>query len=145
MTKEETAQNEQFLLLPQCFPLLVIGYPFNYRDFLFFDKICAKPSAAGLMYEGKGYTMSCEKRVIIMASRTWQHHLLETVYVYTYKLLLSQDQAFVVLCAFIRQKNKAPAHELTLKGQSRITFYAMSSNPSLCTQQSSYSYFEDID
>ena len=38
MTKEEIAQNEQFLLLPQRFPLLVIGYPFNYRDFLFFDK-----------------------------------------------------------------------------------------------------------
>ena len=36
MTKEEIAQNVQFLLLTQCFPLLVIGYPFNYRDFLFF-------------------------------------------------------------------------------------------------------------
>ena len=34
MTKEEIAQNEQ-----QCFPLLVIGYQFNYRDFLCFDKI----------------------------------------------------------------------------------------------------------
>ena len=34
-------QNEQFLLLPQCFPLLVIGYPFNYRDFTFFDKTCS--------------------------------------------------------------------------------------------------------
>ena len=52
--KEEIAQNEQFLLLPQCFPLLVIGYPFNYRDFLFFDKICLKLSAAELLYEGKG-------------------------------------------------------------------------------------------
>ena len=29
VTKEEIAQNEQFLLLPQCFPLLVIDYPFN--------------------------------------------------------------------------------------------------------------------
>ena len=37
-TKEEIAQNKQFLLLPQCFPLLVVGYPFNYKDFLFFDK-----------------------------------------------------------------------------------------------------------
>ena len=54
VTKEEIAQNEQFLLLPQCFPLLVIGYPFNYRDFLFFDKICSKSSAAELSYEGKG-------------------------------------------------------------------------------------------
>ena len=54
VTKEEIAQNEQFLLLPQCFPLLVIGYPFNCRDFLYFDKICSKSSAAELLYEGKG-------------------------------------------------------------------------------------------
>ena len=40
MTKEEIAQNEQFLLLLQCFPLFVIGYPFNYRDFLFSDQSC---------------------------------------------------------------------------------------------------------
>ena len=33
VTKEKIAQNVQFLFLPQCFPLLVIGYPFNYRDF----------------------------------------------------------------------------------------------------------------
>ena len=38
VTKEEMAQNEQFLLLPQCFPLLVMGYPFNDRDILFLTK-----------------------------------------------------------------------------------------------------------
>ena len=38
-------------LLTQCFPLLVIGYPFNYGDFLFFDNICSKSSAAALPYE----------------------------------------------------------------------------------------------
>ena len=38
VTKEEIAQNVQFLLLSQCFPLFVIGYPFNYVDFLCFDK-----------------------------------------------------------------------------------------------------------
>ena len=54
VTKEEIAQNEQFLLLPQRFPLLVLGYPFNYRDFLLFDNICSKLSAAELSYEGKG-------------------------------------------------------------------------------------------
>ena len=54
VTEEEIAQNEQFLLLPNCFPLLVIGYPFNYRDFLFFDKKCSKSSAAELSYEAKG-------------------------------------------------------------------------------------------
>ena len=54
VTKEEIAQNVQFLLLPPCFPLLVIGYPVNYRDFPSFDKICSKSSAAELSYEGKG-------------------------------------------------------------------------------------------
>ena len=38
MTKQEIAQNEKYLLLPQCFPLLVIGYSLNYRDFLFLTK-----------------------------------------------------------------------------------------------------------
>ena len=54
VTKGEIAQSEQFHLLPQYFPLLVIGYPFNYKDFLVFDKICSKSSAAELSYEGKG-------------------------------------------------------------------------------------------
>ena len=35
VTKEEIAQNDQFLLLTQGFQLLVIGYPFNYRNVLF--------------------------------------------------------------------------------------------------------------
>ena len=39
VTKKEIAQKEQILLLQQCFTLLVIGYPFNYRDILFFDKV----------------------------------------------------------------------------------------------------------
>ena len=52
MTKEEIAQNVQFLLLPQCFPLLVIGYPFNYGDFIFFGKTRSKSSAAEMSYEG---------------------------------------------------------------------------------------------
>ena len=51
VTKEEIAQNKYFLLLPQCLPLLFIGYPFNYRDFLYFDKIYSKSSAAELLYE----------------------------------------------------------------------------------------------
>ena len=54
VTKEEIAQNKQFLFLPQSFPLLVIGYPFIYRDFLFVDKICSKSYAADLLYVGKG-------------------------------------------------------------------------------------------
>ena len=51
VTKEEIAQNVQFLLLLQCFPLFVIGYPFKYGDFLCFDKIRSKSSAAELSYE----------------------------------------------------------------------------------------------
>ena len=31
--------------------------PFNYRDFLFFDKICSRSSAAELLYWGKGLYM----------------------------------------------------------------------------------------
>ena len=54
VTKEEIAQNEQFFLLPQCFRLLVIGYPLNYRDFLFFVKICPKSSAAELCMWERG-------------------------------------------------------------------------------------------
>ena len=54
MTKEEIAQNVQFLLLPQCFPLFIIGYPFNYGDFLCFDKIRSKSSATELSYDEKG-------------------------------------------------------------------------------------------
>ena len=51
--KEEIAQNVHILVLSQCLPLLVIGYPFNYRDFPLFDKIRSKSSAAELSYEGK--------------------------------------------------------------------------------------------
>ena len=65
VTKEEIAQNEQFLLLPQCFPLLVIGYPFNYRDFPYFDKIWSKSSAAEMPYEGKGLYLQITCLVII--------------------------------------------------------------------------------
>ena len=53
VTNEEIAQIEQFFLMPQSLLLLVIGYPFIYRDFLFFDKICSKSSAAELSYEGR--------------------------------------------------------------------------------------------
>ena len=57
--KKRIAQIEQFLLLPQCFPSfshrLFIIHSFNHRDFLFFDKICSKSSAAELSYEGKGW------------------------------------------------------------------------------------------
>ena len=55
VTKKEIARNKQFLLLPQCFPLLVIGYPFNYRDFLCFN---TKLSAVEMSYEGKGYLLN---------------------------------------------------------------------------------------
>ena len=55
-TLEKIAQNKQFFLLPQCFPLLVIDYQYNYRDFLYFDKICSKSSAAELSHERKGLT-----------------------------------------------------------------------------------------
>ena len=55
VTKEEIAQNKQFLLLTKCFPLLVIGYPFNYRDFLFFDMfevVCCRIAVWGKGLKG---------------------------------------------------------------------------------------------
>ena len=54
VTKEEIAQNEQFLLLPQCFPLLVISYPFNYRDFQFFGQNMFKVACCRIVVWGKG-------------------------------------------------------------------------------------------
>ena len=64
LTKEEIAQNVQFLLLPQCFPLVVIGYQFNYGVFLCFDKIWSKSSAAELSYEGKGWLKKKRTKMI---------------------------------------------------------------------------------
>ena len=37
------------------------SYPFNSRDFLFFDKTCSKSSAAESSYEGKGYSIFYKK------------------------------------------------------------------------------------
>ena len=54
VTKEEIAQNVQLLLLPRCFPLLVRGYPFNYRDFLFFYKNMFKVVCCRIVVWGKG-------------------------------------------------------------------------------------------
>ena len=83
VTKEEIAQNEQFLLLPQCYPLSVIGYPFNYRDFLFFDKIFSKSSAAELSMRER-FTLSMRERFTLSMRerftffiRRFQGHLLQ--------------------------------------------------------------------
>ena len=59
VTKKEIAQIVQFLILAQCFPLFVIGYPFNYGDFPFFDKIRSKSSAhSRIAVWGKGLNRS---------------------------------------------------------------------------------------
>ena len=52
VTKEEIAQNEQFLFLPQCF--FTFTHRLNFSDLSFFDKICSKSSTAELSYGGKG-------------------------------------------------------------------------------------------
>ena len=54
LAKEEIAHDEQFLLLPQCLPFLVIDYQFKFRVLPFLDKICSKSFAADLLYLGKG-------------------------------------------------------------------------------------------
>ena len=76
VTKEEIAQIEQFLLLP-VFPLLVISYPFNYRDFPLFYKIFSKSYAAELFYEGKSY----KARFYMFLSRCFPISLLH-VYIW---------------------------------------------------------------
>ena len=54
VTKEEIAQNKQFLLLPQCFPLLVIGCLFNIRDFYIFWQNIIKVVCCRIVVWGKG-------------------------------------------------------------------------------------------
>ena len=53
VTKEEIAQNEQFLLLPQCFQFCFSKYTLIYRDFYICVHMFPKSSAAYLWY-GKG-------------------------------------------------------------------------------------------
>ena len=54
VTKEKIAQNKQFLLLTQCFQLLVIGHPFNYRDFPFCWQKMFKVVCCRIVIWGKG-------------------------------------------------------------------------------------------
>ena len=54
--------------MPQYFPLLVIGYPFNYRDFPLFDKICSKSSAADFLYVEKGLNNFSLKQLSLKAT-----------------------------------------------------------------------------
>ena len=42
LAKEEIAHDEQFLLFPQFFQLLVIDYPFNYKFSIFGQKLSAQ-------------------------------------------------------------------------------------------------------
>ena len=53
VTKEEVAQNKQFLLLPQCFPLL-----FNYKDFLIFWQNMFKVICCRIVVWGKEHFLS---------------------------------------------------------------------------------------
>ena len=80
VTKEEIAQNAQFLLLPQCFPLLFIGYPFNYREFLVFDKICSKNCRMRERAFILGMHIPCNKTVLVIAKYLlvwpWHWHLI---------------------------------------------------------------------
>ena len=73
MTKEEIAHNLQFLLLPQCFPILVIGYLFNYRNFLFFDKICSVICCRIVVW-GKGLKRCGKKGEIAHLEQLQFHH-----------------------------------------------------------------------
>ena len=54
VTKEEIAQNVQFLLLPQCFPLFVIVYPFKLWRFSMFWQNMFKVIWCRIVVWGKG-------------------------------------------------------------------------------------------
>ena len=54
VTKEEIAQNEQFLLLPQCFQFFLVIIPTLIEIFHIFEETLLKSSAADVSYEGKG-------------------------------------------------------------------------------------------
>ena len=69
VTKVEIAQNVQFLLLPQCFPLLVIGIPFKYVDFLFFWQIMFKVVCCRIVVWGKGL----KEDVFCQLVKKWEH------------------------------------------------------------------------
>ena len=53
VTKEEIAQDEQFLLLPQFFQLFSVIIPTNIELLCVFAFILSKSSAAELLYVGK--------------------------------------------------------------------------------------------
>ena len=54
VTQEIIAQNERFLILPRCFPLLVICYPFNYLRFSIFWQNTFKVVCWRIVVWGKG-------------------------------------------------------------------------------------------
>ena len=54
VTKGEIAQNEQFLLLPQCFQLFSVIILTILENFHIFELTFLKSSAAGLLYVEKG-------------------------------------------------------------------------------------------
>ena len=54
VTKGEIAQNEIFLLLPQCFKLFSVIIPTIIEIFHILEWTCSKSSAVDLLYVGKG-------------------------------------------------------------------------------------------
>ena len=81
VTKEEIARNEQLLLLPQCFPVLVIGYPFNYRDLcsIFWQSmlkvVCCKIGVWGKGLKHK-QRPACGKDLIREITISYKHSFL---------------------------------------------------------------------
>ena len=72
-------QKKKLVLLSQCFPLLVIGYPFNYRDFLLFDKTCSKTSVIWGKGLNVGYNLILIKSIIDKERLPKDHRFLVRV------------------------------------------------------------------
>ena len=63
MAKGEIAQNKKLLRLPQCFQLFSLIVPLFIELNYIFDKMFSKPSAADLLYVGKGDSIAKKKEV----------------------------------------------------------------------------------
>ena len=62
MAKEEISQNDQVLLLPQCFQPASVIKPIFIELFCVFAKLFSKSYAAEMLYVGNGYSICTREK-----------------------------------------------------------------------------------
>ena len=87
VTIEKIAHDEQFLLLPQCFPVLVIGDRFNYRDFSNFWQNMFKVVCCRFLVCGKGLRINLPVENAMM----WLKYKLTNKYFRTEMIIFYQE------------------------------------------------------